>query len=635
MTKLNSLTLKFRNKNEDVESKFLSYYIQKKLLQQRTAYILGAILYLTFGFLDSVMIPEMKTLFIGIRIFISFPIAIGTFLLTFTKFYKKYNQLILFISYFGACLLINLMIILASAPVNYLYYVGIILIIIFTFSFSGLRFIWSLVFGILLIIIYETTIVYLNMPVSIIINNTYFFITATIISLLASYSIESSIRKDFILTSHLKRDKEKVSKDKNNLELIVQRRTNELININEQLELELGKNTKLYEQQKLLQNQLVQLQKIEEIGHLTGGIAHDFNNLLTVINGYSEQLLKNKQSDNYEIILRIAEAGKDAADLTKQLLSFGKKQILTAETIEVNELVKKFEKMIKPLLIKNINIYFDYSDQDLKIKVDSGKLEQVILNLVVNARDAMPSGGKLIIKTSVIDIVDDNISKFSGVTKGLHAVISVIDSGIGMDTKILEHIFEPFFTTKEFGKGTGLGLSTVKAIVAQSGGSMYVSSKKDIGSRFNIVFPIILPRTNDISPLPKNVKTFSGKKTILLIEDHLNVLQFTKIILQKNNYNVFTATNENEALSLFQIYFAEIDIVISDIILPGKSGKKIVEHLLTLNKNIKYIFLSGYTNDVIDGDGVLSDDSLFIQKPFTEQALISKIEMVLNKKASK
>ena len=491
------ITLKFSDDNKSLEPKFLDYYFKKKLMQQRFALILGLAMYLAFGILDTIMMPENKTLFLILRFLVMAPVVIITLILSIFKFYRKFHQLALFIINLVAAGIIITMILVSKPPGSYLYYAGEMLVILFAFTFSSLRFFWSLILSFFIIAFYEISAVWIvHTPITIIINNNFFFLSTTFLSLIAAYFIEKSLRNNFYHLHLLAEEKNKVSKLNTHLENQVLERTEELHISYQDLEKELTKNTKLLHRQEILQKQLVQSQKMKAIGHLAGGVAHDFNNLLTVINGYSEIMLYSMQKNDshYEEIEQIFESGQKAASLTAQLLAFSRKQLLQPEIIDINESVKNFEKMINRLLEKNIELSFEYFDEPLKVKVDPGQLEQVILNLVINAKDAMPKGGKLHIATSILEIINDNDTTY-------YAKITIADTGNGMKPKILNHIFEPFFTTKELGKGTGLGLSTVYGIIKQSGGNIQVNSELKKGSKFSIQFPIstskIRINTND------------------------------------------------------------------------------------------------------------------------------------------
>ncbi|MBN2278961.1 MAG: response regulator [Candidatus Marinimicrobia bacterium] len=566
-------------------------------------------------------------IFLSLRFLVMAPAAVMNLLWTYHRSYKKYDQLALFISNLVGALVIMIMIFIAEPPVTYLYYAGEILVIIYAFTFSGLRFIWSLALGLLVIFIYQMTAIINDTPVLYIVNNNFFFISANFLTLTASYIIESTMRNDFYSSRLLKIEKEKVSELNKNLEKTVLLRTQQLEQINQKLIIELNKSNELYNQQKALQEQLVQSQKMQAIGYLAGGVAHDFNNLLTVINGYAEILLNEiaPESKYYDPIDQILQAGGKAADLVRQLLAFSRKQVMHPEIIDMNHLIKNFEKMIIRLIETHIQLDFQYLEEPIKIEVDPRQLEQVILNLVVNARDAMPKGGKLTLKTATVEISEDNNSRFEKNEKGKFAVLSVSDQGTGMDENTLNHIFEPFFTTKVVGKGTGLGLSTVYGIIAQSQGTVYVNSKPGEGTEFTILLPL-----QDQELIEEEIKIefamdYHGKGIILIIEDNNDVRSYLEVTLNYFGYDTLAAHDYDEAFPIFKQLNANIDLVISDVMLPGISGEKIIEKFRLIKKDLKFIIISGYANEYLKDEDPIATGN-FLPKPFNQKQLMEKVK---------
>lgn len=634
MNILSPISLKFNGKHSFLETTFLEYYYEQKIFQQRVAMIIWLITFSVFSFLDKLMIPEMQKVFIALRLFFVLPVGTVVLLLSFTSFYKRHSQIILFINNLIVSNVIVIMILLADSPVSYLYYAGLILVMIYSFTFSGLRFIYSLILGVSIIGIYEIVAQFLtDIPFILIANNNFFLISAGILALYAGYYIEYFMRVDYHKSILLENEKEKTAEVNNQLEEKVQKRTYQLNELNKKLKNELNKSKKILKDQESLQKQLIQTQKIEGICQLTTGITHDFNNILTIINGYSSKLLSkfDESSTEYDEIKSINEAGTSAEDLIKQLTTFSRKQMVELQIIDVNNIIKITEKMLARLIEKNIDMQFAYCEDTITIEMDPSQLEQTVLNLAINARDAMPDGGKIRIQTSKLEIDDSNESKYYGIKNGTYVSIVVLDNGMGMDVKTVEHIFEPFFTTKEIGKGTGLGLSTVHGIVIQNGGNIYVSSKPGKGSRFQILLPFKGGVVKKEKPSVKPTKNTNESKCILVIEDNHDILKFIRRILQENNYSVFTAYNSDEAESAFNIYKDQIDLVVSDVILPGKSGKKIVEGFKEFNPALKCLYISGYTNDILGEDGIISDDINFLPKPFREEKLLSKIQEILYK----
>lgn len=390
-------------------------------------------------------------------------------------------------------------------------------------------------------------------------------------------------------------------------------------------------------ERRYLEEQLNQARKLQAIGQLAGGIAHDFNNLLTVIISYCDILL-NYPAEDPELrrteIEQIMEAGLHAAALTQHLLAFSRRQNLELQTLDLNEAINNTLKMLPRLIREDIELHTELQSQLGKMKADPGQLEQVLMNLAVNARDAMPQGGTLTIATKDV-YLDENYSKrHLEVLPGQYVLLAVSDTGVGMDAQTQSHIFEPFFTTKEVGKGTGLGLATVHGIVKQSGGHIQVQSEIGKGTIIKIYFPQVeseLPEATD--SLPYNSKaSLRGNETILLIEDDYRVRQITREILQSQHYTVLEADGE-EALQISQQYSGKIDLLLTDIVMPKRNGREIAEELLMVRPGLKVIYMSGYTDDIIIQHGISEGELTFLPKPFTPKSLVEKVRKTLDSRS--
>lgn len=386
-------------------------------------------------------------------------------------------------------------------------------------------------------------------------------------------------------------------------------------------------------EQKMLEKQFMQAQKMEAIGLLAGGIAHDFNNLLTVINGYSDLLLKKFTEDHptYTQLVAIRNAGERAADLTSQLLSFSRKQILQPKILNLNEIISKMEKMLVRLIGEHIAV-FTQLDADLaKVKVDQAKIEQIFMNLIVNARDAMPSGGKITIETKNIVFDADYVKHHPGAAVGDYVMLAISDSGIGMDREVQSHIFEPFFTTKDKATSTGLGLSTVYGIVKQSGGYIMVYSEPGHGTTFRIYLPQVVEETIREEKAKESIpeEQLRGRETILVVEDEENVRQVIAEALLSYGYTVLEAGNGTQALDVCRTYKDKIGLVITDVVMPQINGREFIRQLTPLRPDTRIIFMSGYTDNAIVHHGILEPGIQFIQKPFNLTSLILKIREVL------
>jgi two-component system, cell cycle sensor histidine kinase and response regulator CckA len=382
---------------------------------------------------------------------------------------------------------------------------------------------------------------------------------------------------------------------------------------------------------KNLEAMLRQAQKMEAVGQLAGGVAHDFNNLLGVILGYTGLLLDQENLDGSQrkSIQEIQKAGDRAALLTRQLLAFSRKQVLQTKVLDLNTVVAGAEKLLQRLIGEDIELLVVLNPALGRIEADAGQLEQIVMNLAVNARDAMQPGGKLTIETSNVEIDEEFAIQHPSTRAGPHVMLSVTDNGCGMDVKTKAHIFEPFFTTKEFGKGTGLGLSTVYGIVKQSGGSVWVYSEVGIGSTFKIYLPCVSSGLEIAAPSEEPEKTERGLHTILVVEDEAALLEVTHRSLEAVGYAILAAQSPAEAIQISETYEGPIHLMVTDVIMPGMSGAQLASRLSVARPEMKILFVSGYTDDTIVRHGVLEHGLAFLQKPFSPKALARKVSEVL------
>jgi len=380
------------------------------------------------------------------------------------------------------------------------------------------------------------------------------------------------------------------------------------------------------------EEQLRQSQKIEAIGQLTGGIAHDFNNLLTVINGYSTMTLQSLKADDplRPNLAQIKEAGERAASLTQQLLAFSRKQVLEPKVLDLNAVVTNIDRMLRRVIGEHIDLALALKPGLGRVKVDPGQIEQVIMNLAVNARDAMPKGGRLTIETTDVELNQDYVRGHVGARPGAHVMLAVSDTGCGMDKETQARIFEPFFTTKEKGKGTGLGLATVYGIVKQSGGSIWVYSEPGRGTTFKIYLPRVEGPAEGTKPGPDSLSTPRGSETILLVEDEAGVRELVRRILVAHGYTLLTAGRGDEAFQVCGRHEGPIHLLMTDVVMPGMSGRTLADRLTALYPNVKVLYMSGYTDAAIARNGELEEGAMFLQKPFTPQALACKVREVLD-----
>lgn len=388
-------------------------------------------------------------------------------------------------------------------------------------------------------------------------------------------------------------------------------------------------------ERKNLEEQFRQAQKMEAVGRLSGGVAHDFNNLLGVIIGYSEFLQERLDPTNplRESIDEILKAGKRAATLTRQLLAFSRQQVLDPKVLNLNAAVSDMDKLLRRVIGEDIELNTILNPDLGRVKADQGQLEQVILNLAVNARDAMPQGGKLTILTSNFVMDEAFVRRYPyPVQPGPYVRLTVSDSGIGMDAETKARAFEPFFTTKAKGKGTGLGLSTVYGVVKQSGGYIDISSAPGAGTTLQIYLPCVDEAIKSERPLSKRPESFVGRETILLVEDEASLRTLTRNTLELSGYKVLEAKDGIEALSVSVGHAGPIDLLLTDVVMPGMGGRALAQELARRRPEIKVIFMSGYTGQTVGEQGPIDPGSAFVPKPFTRDILTRKIREVLDRR---
>jgi PAS domain S-box-containing protein len=385
---------------------------------------------------------------------------------------------------------------------------------------------------------------------------------------------------------------------------------------------------------KLLENQLQQARRMEAVGRLAGGVAHDFNNLLTIIKGYIELAL-NRCENQLELrsdIQHIEEASDRAVTLVRQLLAFGRKQLLKPKVLDLNGIVLNLDHLLRRLMSANIEMKTMVGKDTGSIKADPGQIEQVIMNLVVNARDAMPDGGRLLIETNNVDL-DASYRDTVAIRPGAYVLLTVSDTGVGMSADTVAHIFEPFYTTKESGRGTGLGLSTVYGIVKQSGGYIWANSEPGKGSTFKVY----LPRVDEPAEVSSSIEipapaARKGRETILLVEDQPEVRELARIVLADRGYSVIDAQNPEDAERHAGNNGGQIHLLLTDVMMPGISGRELAKRITSRHPHIRVLYMSGYTNNVIAEDGLLEAGLSFLQKPFTPQTLVQKVRETLDRR---
>jgi PAS domain S-box-containing protein len=382
-----------------------------------------------------------------------------------------------------------------------------------------------------------------------------------------------------------------------------------------------------------LEQELRQSQKMEAVGQLAGGVAHDFNNLLTVIMGYSAMVLDGLKPDDAfrEPLEEIEKAATRAATLTRQLLTFSRSQVVRLEVLNLNTVIEETEKMLRRVISEDIDLIMHCGERVDDILADPGLIGQIVMNLAINARDAMPEGGKLIVETANLFLDKDYAGAHLAIKAGPHAMLAVTDTGTGMSAEVRARIFEPFYTTKPQGKGTGLGLATVFGIVKQLEGTIWVYSEPGKGTTFKILFPAVEGGARPEQEAPVEHISARGQETILLVEDEDGVRRFVCTILEKQGYTVIEAANTEDALSLVSRNADRVDLLLTDVIMPRMNGPELAERISRLSPGLRVLFMSGYTDRTVRLHDRFGDDANFIEKPFTAHSLAQKVREALGK----
>jgi len=624
---LNPLTLSFSG---DLEKAFLVDYYLNSLKVVRLALLAGIFVYGIFGILDAQLIPEKSSQLWLIRYALVCPAILISLLLSFTPIYKRYFQFTLMVTMIIAGAGIIAMISIIPPPINYFYYAGLILVLIWGYAFTRVRFIWATFGGWIIVILYEIVAVGISdTPFPILLNNNFFFISANIVGMFSCYSIEYYTRRDFFLAYLLEKEQQKIESANLELEKIIQERTSQLVNINKALMMEIEERKRAEEKKTELEGKLQQAQRLEAMGTLAGGIAHDFNNILMGIQGYASLMLLDVDTTHphFEKLKNTEQYVKRGAELTRQLLSFSRSGKYEVKPTNLNELIEKSAQLFGRTK-KEISISTNFQADPWTAEVDQGQIEQVLLNLYVNAWQAMPAGGNLYLETHNV-ILDETDTQAYGLKPGRFIKIVVTDTGVGMDAKTKERIFEPFFTTKEMGHGTGLGLASAYGIIKSHNGIINVASKKGQGTTFNICLP-----ASDRGAVKDTIvkETLNGgKETVLLVDDEEMTIDAAMQMLQRLGYTVLVAGGGREAIEKLQTFENSIDLIILDMVMPGMGGRETYERLRAIRPDVKILIASGYSisTDIL---GIMEEGCAgFIQKPFNITQISTKIREILDR----
>ncbi len=623
---VNPLTLSFP---KSLEKLFLDNYFDSSITLVRFSLVVGIVIYGFFGILDALLIPSMKETLWIIRFGIVCPFLLAVIAFSFSSFFKKYFQLAVSSAMVVSGLGIIAMIAIIPPPVNYTYYAGLILVFLWGYTFTRVRFAWATAAGWSLVAFYEIVAIFVaKTPDEVLISNNFFFISANLACMFSCYYIEYYCRRDFYLAYLLKNEQEKITEANRTLEKIIHERTSELKETNVNLRQEIAERRRAEENKTELENQLYQSKKLEAVGTLAGGIAHDFNNLLMGIQGYTSLLLMESENSHKqrEKLRNIEQYVIRGSELTRQLLGFARGGKYEAVATNINKLIENSSNLFGRTK-KEITISVSLDSDAWTVEVDQGQIEQVLLNLYVNAWQAMPGGGHISIETKNILLDDDEAMSLS-LEPGKYVKISVTDTGTGMDERTKERIFEPFFTTKEMGRGTGLGLASAYGIIKSHGGVIDVQSMIGRGTTFIIYLPG--SKKEPVKRRKTSEDIYWGSETILIVDDEEMVLKVGAETLRALGYVAFSAQSGKEAIFILEENRDEIDLVILDMIMPDMNGSHAFDLMRRIKPDLKVLLASGYS--ITDEARQILERGCngFIQKPYDLKTLSLKLREIID-----
>ncbi len=624
---LNPITLAFPG---DLEKKFLGDYYKNSMILIRISLLAGIFLYGFFSILDAQLVPEVKDKLWFIRFTIVLPSFLVVILLSYFPRLTKYFQAFVTITMIIASYAIIIMISIIPPPENYSYYAGLILVFMWGYAFTRVRFIWATLAGWLIVVFYEIIAVWFSdMSFTVLINNNFFFISANVIGMFVCYSIEYYARTNYYVTILLEEEQEKIQAANLELEKIAEKRSAQLLQTNKDLRREIEERQRSEKEKAELESLLLHAQKMEALGTLAGGIAHDFNNLLMGIQGNTSVVLSNMKPDdpNYKKLETAETYIKKSAELTKQILGFVRGGKYEVKKTDLNELIKKSSQLFGRTK-KEMPIYTNYQEDIWTVKVDQGQIEQVLLNLYVNAAQAMPNGGNLYIRIENVTLDKKYMEPYE-LKPGDYVKTSVTDTGIGMDKTTQQKVFDPFFTTKKLDRGTGLGLASAYGIIKNHNGFFEVSSEKNKGTTFNFYIPAPEKKVMQKKTRPQEI--LKGNETILLVDDEDMVIDATSEMLETLGYSANVARSGEEAILFFRKNNDKIDLVILDIVMPVMNGGEAYSILKKINPQIKVLLSSGYSINESATKMLDSGCQGFIQKPFNIIQLSQKVREILDK----
>jgi len=621
---LNPLSLTFP---QELEQEYFANYFNKSLSRIRFSLLLAIVLFAVFGFLDAALAGEKKFVLWWIRYACICPGVLAIFLFSFSRHFRQHMQFSIALSMIWAGFFVVHMILVAPPPASYSYYAGLILIFMYGYTFVGLRFVWASLAGWVIVVLYELASLLIKAPVSVLINNNFFFICANTIGMFSCYSIELSSRRDFYFSKLLEMEREKVQMANRELEMRVQARTEQLMQANRTLEVEI-------QERKRAEKELIQAQKMEAIGTLAGGIAHDFNNILTAVIGYAELGMHKKligQEKTEYIFTQILKAGNRAKDLIKHILTFSRQRDEERIPVKFGSLIKEALKLVCVGLPRHIQIQENIRAVDDTVFADPTQVYQIIMNLCTNAAYAMKENGG-ILEVALDDLHIDSASKgpFPDLCPGDYLKLTVRDSGAGIDPKLIDRIFDPFFTTKALGEGTGMGLSVVHGIVKSYGGKILVSGELGKGTAFSVLLPRLEEKAGNQTQ-EKDIAMLTGSEQILFIDDEHTSVEVASKMLEEMGYSVVATTNVLEALALFNANPDRFDLVITDKNMPCMTGFDFGREILRIKPDIPVILCTGYM-DLYDMDKAKELGFRdILKKPFLMRDMAEVIRCVLDR----
>ena len=599
---INYLTLSFTGEFSPFEKEFQEDYFRKSVNPFRFSIVLSMIFYGAFAFLDAVMVPDLKGLFWFIRFGAVFPVLISVFIFSYSRLFKKYMQLVISFIMFTTGFGIIIMIIYAARVEVYSYYAGLILIFIFGYTFIRARFLYASIAGWSIVICYEISAIWVSQtPVTILVNNNYFFISANIIGMFISYFLELSARKEFYMRILLEQEKENVKTANDALEKRVLERTEQLSNANIDLKKEIVIRQKFERERAELEKQLFQLQKMETIGTLAGGIAHDFNNILTPILGYTDMALEElpEESTLRFDIEQINSAANRGKDLVQQILTFSREVDIKKKPIRIQPIVAEALNLLKASLPPNVEIKQNLDPGIDTVFADPTQIHQVVMNLCTNANHAMmKTGGVLEVTLDSVMVDKKGAEKIANLKKGEYVRLIISDTGHGMDIKTQERIFEPFFTRKEVGLGSGLGLSVVHGIINNYGGAIVVDSTPNKGTSFTIYLP--KDGSDPSSSEKSDRKLIKGDEQILFVDDEPEITFMGKKMLENLGYKVTIKSDSISALEEFRNEPAKYSLLVTDQNMPRIPGTELALRMKKIRPDLKIIIITGYSDNLSD-----------------------------------